>query len=501
MSTSPDQTGQTSQLAQGLPGFDPASAIASVEQGLLGSLGAPLEQILGELPLQQFGGSPAGLPANLAGGLANQIDPLNLIGPVISGLGALGTGQFSGIDPTQIFRGIFSAFDGNMTPLQQAMGSAANDWQGESGAAANAATQAVVVKGAAVANQANGIGNNLSGAASDVAQARQQMIEIIDDYHAKVAASNLSTPSGRATALAAANQASQEASAVMKELQGNLGAQAGELSKLGAPIGVTRAVPVKTSGGNPPRSFTAKKMSGGDPSTPNNPNSKLGAPIGVGEPVLVSGVAPGPHGPKGPSVVLSGPGAPAPKSGTPHGPVVVSGVAPGPHGPKGPSVVLSGPGAPADPPGHHSPKMSGGDPPRPHAPKMSGGDPPRPHAPKMSGGDPPRPHAPKMSGGDPPRPHAPQDVGRRPAPTPRPQDVGRRPAPTPRAQDVGRRPAPTPRAQNCRPPKARHSQNVGRRSTSASRSCRTPEGSGERRAVGRADGTQRCGRRGFRCGS
>ena len=41
--------------------------------------------------------------------------------------------------------------------------------------------------------------------------------------------------------MTAANQATTEATAVMQELQGNLGTQAGQVSQIGAPVGVTNA--------------------------------------------------------------------------------------------------------------------------------------------------------------------------------------------------------------------------------------------------------------------
>jgi hypothetical protein len=241
MSTSTDQSAQTSQLAQSLPGFDAAPDIASLEQSLLNGLGAPIQQALGELPLQQFSptSAAAGDPQGLAG-LAHQLDPFNLITPVINGLGTLGSGQFSGLDPTQMLSGISSAFDGSATPLQQSADSLANNWQGQSGTAADASTRAAVANGAEVANQADGLNNNLSSATANVAQARQQMIEIIDEYQAKMAAADLSTPAGKRAAVAAGNQANAEATAVMQELQGNLSGQAQQVSAIGTPVGVTQ---------------------------------------------------------------------------------------------------------------------------------------------------------------------------------------------------------------------------------------------------------------------
>jgi hypothetical protein len=236
MSTKPEQT---SQLAQSLPGLDAAPAIATMERGLLGSLGAPTQQTLGALPLQQFAGSSEGPPANLAG-LAKQIDPFGLITPVIDALGTLGTGQFSGVDPTQVLAGISKAFDGTSGPVQHALGSIANDWQGESGDAVGTKTQAALANGARVADQASGLGSSLSSAASSVAQARQQIMDIIDEFQATLAGADLSTPAGKAAAVSAANQANTAGAGIMQELQGNLGSQANQLSALGAPVAVAQ---------------------------------------------------------------------------------------------------------------------------------------------------------------------------------------------------------------------------------------------------------------------
>jgi hypothetical protein len=218
-------------------------AIAKLERDLLDGLGTPTQQALRELPLRQFTGSPAGLSA----GQANQIDPYHLITHVINALDTLGTGQFSGVDPMQKLRGISDAADATSGPLQQAFGSLAHDWQGESGAAAKATTQAAVAYGAQLGAQADGLRNSLSTAASSVAQARQQLIDIIDEFQAKMAATDLSTSSGKRAALAAANQANTEGSAIVQELQDNLGSQAGQVSAIGAPVGGTQAPTAGTS--------------------------------------------------------------------------------------------------------------------------------------------------------------------------------------------------------------------------------------------------------------
>jgi len=227
----------TGRLAQHLPGFDPSSVIADVERGLLDFLNKPVQQTLNLMPLQRFPVPPSGD----ASGSASPIDPFQLISTVVGALGTLGSGIFSGLDPTRILRGVSDAFDGVAVPLQRALGSVANDWQGGSGAAVDAKTRAAVANGAELATQADGLRENLSTAASDVAQARMRMIDIIDEFQAKMAAIDVTTPSGRTAAIAAANEANKESTAVMKELQSKLGAQAENVSAVGSPVGVTRA--------------------------------------------------------------------------------------------------------------------------------------------------------------------------------------------------------------------------------------------------------------------
>jgi hypothetical protein len=246
---------QTGHLATGLPGFDASPAIAAAERALLDFLNTPIQQILNQLPLQRFPEQPpAGQPpAEPAGphqpadpaGMGSPFDPMQIISPVVGALGTLGSGLFPGLDPTQIFSGVSDAIDGTAMPLQQARTSLAHDFQGGAGGAADAKTRAAVADGAEVATQADGLRENLSSAASDVAHARRQMIDIIDEFQAQIAAIGpaISTPSGRAAAIAAANNAHKEATAVMKELQGKLGTQAEKASAIGRPVEVDKPKP------------------------------------------------------------------------------------------------------------------------------------------------------------------------------------------------------------------------------------------------------------------
>lgn len=229
-----DPTAEQAQHA----GFDPSSIISAVESGLLDFLKMPMQQKLNDLPLQQF---PHTLELHGSQADAAGLDPFQLIAPVINGLGTLGNGQFSGVDPTQMLQGVSNAFDGTATPLQQARGSVAHDWKGGANAAADAKTHAAVANGTQVATQADGLRDNLSTAASDVAQARKRLIDIVDEFQAKMATVDLSTPEGKAAAIAAANEANTESTAVMKDVQGKLGDQAQQVSAIGAPVKVANA--------------------------------------------------------------------------------------------------------------------------------------------------------------------------------------------------------------------------------------------------------------------
>ena len=238
----------TDQLAQHLPGFDPSSAIAGVERGLLDFLSKPIQATLELLPLQRF---PEQTPANPAGS-ASPLDPFQLISTVVGALGTLGSGLFPGLDPTRLLQGVTDAVDGVAAPLRRVLGSVADDWQGGSRDAADAKTQSAIADGADVATQAAGLRENLLTAASDVARARMRMIDVIDEFQAKVAAIDVTTPSGRIAAIAAASQAHGESTAVMKELQARLSAQAEKASVIGTPVGVTKVPHARKSANRRP---------------------------------------------------------------------------------------------------------------------------------------------------------------------------------------------------------------------------------------------------------
>jgi hypothetical protein len=238
-----------------MPGFDPTPVIAANEQQLADYLAMPTHQILNRLGLHGFpdhtGVPPAhpGMPSNPANAI-NALNPAQLISPVTNALGTLGTGQFPGMDPTSMLNGISNAFGNTAGPLQQATGAVEQGWQGASSAAAGTKTVAAINNGAEVATQATGLQNSLSAAAADVGQARTQLIEIINEFVATVQyiGPNIIFPWGWAAVLAAAAKAVAHGATVMTELQGSLAAQAGTVSAIGAPVSVTAAPQLGTSG-------------------------------------------------------------------------------------------------------------------------------------------------------------------------------------------------------------------------------------------------------------
>jgi hypothetical protein len=253
----------TGQLAQALPGFDPGPIINAHEANLAAYLNQPVRDILARLGIQPApNGPPAPAPAPAApnagapaapvsptspGGPAgggSPFDPSQLIQPVTDALGMLGSGQFGNLlDPTQTFGGISQALESAGQSVQQALTSLGGGWQGTAATAAAAKTGATLADGAEVAGQANSLGASVSTATATVAQAQAQLIAIINEFMATLAAigPNIIFPWGIAAAIAAANQAITMATEVITETQSTLSAQAGQVTALGAPVAVSQA--------------------------------------------------------------------------------------------------------------------------------------------------------------------------------------------------------------------------------------------------------------------
>jgi hypothetical protein len=252
----PAPVNPTGQLAQYVPGYDPAPVIAAQEQSLQDYLNLPVQEILARLGLPPFanmnypeGAPPPEAQPQEAPPPASPMDPSALISPVTDALGTLGSGLFEGVDPTAMLQGISAAFQSTGGSLQQSLGSVDDAWQGASGTAAAAKTTTAIANGAEVGAQSDALQNSLATAAADVAQARARLIEIVAEFQATLAAIGPSIifPWGWAAAIAAANKAIAATAEVMTELQTSLGAQAAEVTAAGAPVDVTAAPQMASS--------------------------------------------------------------------------------------------------------------------------------------------------------------------------------------------------------------------------------------------------------------
>jgi hypothetical protein len=240
----------TSQLAHHMPGYDPTPVIAAQEQSLQDFLNLPVKEILERLGLPPFAdGKPPDDPAppeaqpDAAPPQASPMDPSALISPVTDALGTLGDGLFDGADPTAMLQGISQAFQSTGGSLKQSLAAVDDSWQGTSGASAAAKTTKAIGNGAEVGAQSDALKSNLATAATNVAQARARLIEIIAEFQATMAAigPNIIFPWGWAAAIAAANKAIASTAEVMTELQTSLGTQAAQVTAAGAPVEITEA--------------------------------------------------------------------------------------------------------------------------------------------------------------------------------------------------------------------------------------------------------------------
>lgn len=226
--------------------FDPTPIINAQEQNLADYLNQPVHDILGQLGMGPLpsGAAPPGapLPAGQPGPL-NPMDPSSMIQPVVDALGTLGTGMFDKLDPSKMFEGISKAFESAGSTMQQALGSLEGIWSGASGASAATKTGETLANGAEVAAQSAGLGANVSTTVADVKQAETRLLEIINEYNAKIAAigPNIIFPWGQAQAVEAATQATTMTTECITELQSTLSAQAGEAAAIGAPVALTAA--------------------------------------------------------------------------------------------------------------------------------------------------------------------------------------------------------------------------------------------------------------------
>jgi hypothetical protein len=246
----------TDQLAAALPGSDPAPVINASEQRLADYLNRPAQQILDEFGLHRHPGQTSGAPASQAlpanpGAAMSPINPSSLISPVLNALGTLGNGQFSGADPQKMFTDISKTLESSAAQVQQTLAALEHGWQGKASTSAATKTAAALANGTDLTKQAAALRASLATAAADVAHARTQLIEIINEFMATLAAigPNIIFPWGWAAVLAAAAKAVVHTTTVMTTLQSSLAAQASAVTAIGEKIVVTAAPTLGTSPG------------------------------------------------------------------------------------------------------------------------------------------------------------------------------------------------------------------------------------------------------------
>lgn len=245
----------TGQLAQTLSGFDTRPVIDAQESNLGDYLNQPVHDITSRLgapglpqpapppdptdPNAAAGSNAAGsaIPGMLTGLLTQMIQP------VTEALGMLGSGSFGDLDPTQLLSGISQTAASAVQPVQQAMSGLDGAWQGAAASAATATTDAALTNGTQVANQSSALATSLATATAGVQQANAQLVAIMNQFTATIAAigPNIIFPWGMAEAIAAANQAVTQAATVMTQLQGTLAAEEANVTAIGTPISVTQA--------------------------------------------------------------------------------------------------------------------------------------------------------------------------------------------------------------------------------------------------------------------
>ncbi|WP_156748047.1 hypothetical protein [Mycobacterium sp. 1465703.0] len=219
--------------------------------------------------------------------------PLGLIGPVVEMLGMLGSGQFGGLNPTAMLGGVSQTLGSAGQTVQHALGGLDGVWQGAAASSAAAKTASVLANGSEVASQADSLSASLSAAVASVAQGEAQLVAIVNQFMATLAAigPNIIFPWGWAAAIAAANQAVTQATSAMAQLQSTLGAQEANVNAVGAPVAVTSPPQVGSAGGAVPASPLATSgLAAQIPGSALSPVSAFAAPAaaaasGLGAPL------------------------------------------------------------------------------------------------------------------------------------------------------------------------------------------------------------------------
>ncbi len=129
--------------------------------------------------------------------------------------------------------------------VQQAMSALGGTWQGDAATAATAKTTDALAKGAEVSSQATDLSASLSTVTASVRQAEVRLIEIINEFFAKLAAIGPSIifPWGIAAAIEAATHAVTMSVEVITDTQTTLAAEAGQTAAAGQPVAAVAAAP------------------------------------------------------------------------------------------------------------------------------------------------------------------------------------------------------------------------------------------------------------------
>ena len=294
---------------------DPGSVLDAHDSNLADYLNQPLDKVRSRLGLPETPQQPAAQPSDpqppgdpnnpnaapppdmsalssLSSLASLATLPLGLIGPVVEMMGTLGSGQFGDLDPTAMLGGVAQTMESAGQAVQHALGGVGGLWQGSAASSAVAKTATVLSNGSEVASQANALSASLSEAVASVAQSEAQLVAIVNQFMATLAAigPNIIFPWGWAAAVAAANQAVTQATSVMTQLQSTLGAQAAHVSSVGAPVSVTSASgAAPTSAAAPTSSLATSQLTAQIPGSALKPVSAFTAPSaaaasGIGAP-------------------------------------------------------------------------------------------------------------------------------------------------------------------------------------------------------------------------
>jgi uncharacterized protein YukE len=151
-----------------------------------------------------------------------------------------------------MFTSISQTLESAGQSVQQALSGLGGAWQGDSATAATTKTSDALANGAAVSGQATDLRASLTAATTSVQQAEARLIEIVNEFYAKLAAIGPSIifPWGIAAAIEAATHAVTMSVEVMTETQTTLAAESGETAAAGEPVAAMAAAPASTAAGS-----------------------------------------------------------------------------------------------------------------------------------------------------------------------------------------------------------------------------------------------------------